>query len=463
MAGRALQVGNLRPAVTGFLHTAVIRPDDDEVAEPALLQLRQRCPEILTGLTQNGFGSTDPHGEHMCIRGLGEAQHYRPVEASQKRPAATHALAGKSCSQTLATGRLDIGTPGIRPECRQFTPRARSGGILEHLFPRRARSVLTLHGVRHRVQRPQHSSADRQHQPNRTRRQYTDPTPPRRIVVSDHDLGRGLPHHGRRNSLGLAGITSHQRSIGNDVDQPRHTTGNMMQGAQRSTTEWTARRAGNLDPVAHVFGGLGKRKRGQVVARGDPLRQLAQRWSRQQFAQFGLAQQDDLQQLVGSGFEIGQQAHLLQRLATHVLGFIDDQHRPIAAGVYRQQALVEPLAQCFESVLARLDLDPELATDGTQQFARFEHRIQDQRDAGVFRNLFEQQAAQRGLAGADLASQLDKATAAAPSNSIKQVGQCVLMALAQEHEAWIGRDRKRPFLETVELFVHSDAWRFWRL
>ena len=68
-----------------------------------------------------------------------------------------------------------------------------------------------------------------------------------------------------------------------------------------------------------------------------PLRQLLQLWPCQHAAQFGLAYQDDLQQLALIGLQIGQQAQLLQYVSRKILRLVNDQHIVFACGVPSQQ------------------------------------------------------------------------------------------------------------------------------
>ena len=93
------------------------------------------------------------------------------------------------------------------------------------------------------------------------------------------------------------------------------------------------------------------------------------------------------------------------------------------------------------TVTAKLHSDVEFLADGLQQFDGRQSRIQHQRDARVLGQLLEQQPAQRGLAGAHFAGQLHEAAAATLTDAIQQVRERIAMALAEEHEARIGRDR----------------------
>jgi hypothetical protein len=103
--------------------------------------------------------------------------------------------------------------------------------------------------------------------------------------------------------------------------------------------------AGDAQPMAHVRGRLLAGERVQVIAAGDALRQLAQLIAVQQLAQFRLADEDDLQQLLGVGFEVGEQAHLLEHVRREVLGLIHHQHHALAGRMGAQQVVAEDVDQ----------------------------------------------------------------------------------------------------------------------
>ncbi len=79
--------------------------------------------------------------------------------------------------------------------------------------------------------------------------------------------------------------------------------------------------------MLHVGGDFGSRERRQVIARDDALCELPQLAPLEQFREFGLADQNDLQQLAPVGFEVGEQAHLLQHVCGEILRLVDNQHR----------------------------------------------------------------------------------------------------------------------------------------
>ena len=103
--------------------------------------------------------------------------------------------------------------------------------------------------------------------------------------------------------------------------------------------------------MAHVRGSLVARQRVEVIAAGDALRELPQLDAAQQLAQLGLADQDDLQQLLRFGFEVGQQAHLLEHFGREVLRFVDHQHDALAFGMRLEQVVAQQVDQILEAAL----------------------------------------------------------------------------------------------------------------
>ena len=93
--------------------------------------------------------------------------------------------------------------------------------------------------------------------------------------------------------------------------------------------------------MIHIRGGLGARQRGEVIAAGNALSELAQLDAREHFAQLGLADQDDLQQLLRRRLQVREQPHLLQRFGREVLRLVDDHDDAPALGMRFQQAMVE--------------------------------------------------------------------------------------------------------------------------
>ena len=150
--------------------------------------------------------------------------------------------------------------------------------------------------------------------------------------------------------------------------------------------EEIARRAGDARAVADVGKRLALSQRFEVIAAGDALRKLAQFLLCQHFAQLRLADQDDLQQLLGFGLEIGQQAHLLEHVGREVLRLVDHQHHAPASAVRIEQEVREEVDERLDAALgAGRHLHVQLVADGEQEFRGRDARVQDQRDVAMRR------------------------------------------------------------------------------
>ena len=86
----------------------------------------------------------------------------------------------------------------------------------------------------------------------------------------------------------------------------------------------------DLQAVLYVGTGISTVYRLEVITRRHPLGQLAHMLLCQQGTQLGLPDQDDLQQFLRGGFQVGQQTDLLEYFRTQLLRLIDNQHRAAA-------------------------------------------------------------------------------------------------------------------------------------
>ena len=96
--------------------------------------------------------------------------------------------------------------------------------------------------------------------------------------------------------------------------------------------------------------------------------------------------------------------------------------------------------------------DAEVEQDLAQQLLDRQERIQDQRRERRLVELLEQRAADRRLAGADVAGEDDEAFRAA--DRLQQAGDGLVVRLAAVEEARVGREREGRLYEAVELLVH---------
>ena len=109
------------------------------------------------------------------------------------------------------------------------------------------------------------------------------------IVLSASMLGRG-----RRHAPPAPPEGAQQRAIADVVDHPRHAARAAVDHAQSGRGEDHLALSGYLQAMTHVGARLSEGERSQVVARGDPLRQLPQRRPLHEVDQLRLSDQNDL-------------------------------------------------------------------------------------------------------------------------------------------------------------------------
>ena len=205
--------------------------------------------------------------------------------------------------------------------------------------------------------------------------------------------------------------------------------------------------------MAHVLARLRRAERAQAPAHADALAQLAQLSRVELVVELGLPEEQDLDQLRGRGLEVREQPDLLQRLGREVLRLVHDQQHAAAIALLLEQELVELVEQL--GARAALREQPELRADRAQQILRREHRIEDEGDFGVAAQAFEQRAAERGLAGADLAGHRDEALSLL--DPIQDVRERFAVRRREEEEARIRGQGERLFTQTVERGIHRQS------
>src|SRR5256885_1448959 len=182
----------------------------------------------------------------------------------------------------------------------------------------------------------------------------------------------------------------------------------------------------------------------------------------QERLQVQLPDEDDLQQLLLVGLEVREDANLLEHRQRQVLRLVDDQHRARAQRNQRQQEVVERVDQLLLGHVReapRLRLlprdDAEVLQDALQQILFGEEWIQDERRERRSIDLLEQRAAQRRLAGADVAGDDDKAFA--PADGVLQQIERIGVRLAAIQVLRVRREAERLLREPVIALVHVRA------
>ncbi len=269
------------------------------------------------------------------------------------------------------------------------------------------------------------------------------------------DLPGGLADQGPAHLHPPPCIRPEERPVADDVDQPRHPAGQPVDQTHGRHAEKRPLASGDLQAVldiSHRF--LGPQGQ-QVVTRGDPLGELAQLRPVHEAFQLGLTEEQNLEQFVGGGFQVGQQPDLLQDLGAQVLGFVDDQHRPPSRGMGGQEVPVEPVDQDLDAGGSLRVVDVQLVADGGHQFGAVQLGVEDQGHVDQVGNLLEEASAQGGFAGAHLAGDLNEPPHLA--HAVQKVRQGLPVLLAQEKKARVGRQGKRLFLELKIVEVHGGT------
>ena len=250
-----------------------------------------------------------------------------------------------------------------------------------------------------------------------------------------------------------ASVGAQQRAIADGVDQPRDAPGVAMDGANRPAIEDGPALARHAQAVMDVGPRLALRERLEVIARGHALGELAQVGSGQELPQLRLPDENHLQELLARRLQIRQEPDLLQDLAAEILGLVDDDHRPPAPRVRVEQVAVERIAEHLEACgLARM-LDVQLLAHSGQQLDGGEGGIEHHRHVHLGRQLLEQRAAHGGLAGADLAGELQEAAPGA--DAVEQMGERFPVTVRQVEIPRVGRDRERKLGEPEVGVVHG--------
>jgi hypothetical protein len=106
---------------------------------------------------------------------------------------------------------------------------------------------------------------------------------------------------------------------------------------------------GHGQPVPDVGLGFVRFSGPQVVSRDDRCASCSSSGPRQHAAQFGLADQHDLQQLALGRFQVRQQAQLFQHVGTQRLCFVDHEHSLAALGMQAEQEAVQGVDMGLEA------------------------------------------------------------------------------------------------------------------
>ena len=258
--------------------------------------------------------------------------------------------------------------------------------------------------------------------------------------AKEHPVIQHLLHGQTHDTLHVVGKGIDHGKVAQLVHQTRHAAGRFMDHVGRRQAEHPGLAARHFQPVADI-GPHGRRiHRRQMEIRRHALRELRQVGPAHRVAQFGLADQDQLQQFVLVRIDVGEHAQLFQRFPAQVLRLVENQDDPALFGIFLDEVSLKQPEQIDIGGLRRRHLI-ERQQDPAQQLAAVAMGIGDQADPHIVADLFQQVMQQRRLARTDLAG--DQGDRGAGQQAIFQDGKGAFVRDRPEQKVGIGHQRKR--------------------
>jgi hypothetical protein len=182
---------------------------------------------------------------------------------------------------------------------------------------------------------------------------------------------------------------------------------------------------------------------------GDAFLQLAHVRQVQVRIELGLAEQDDLQQLVAARFQVRQQADFLERLQRHGLRLFHQQQHLAAGRVAGDQFVVQAAQHLVGAAPGRLQA--QLGGDGVHHLLGPQAGIDQVDDVDIVRQPALHHAAEHGLAAADLAGHLDDALAV--GDGVQQRVEDLAARVAAVKKGGIRRDAEGRLVQAEVLVI----------
>ncbi len=186
-----------------------------------------------------------------------------------------------------------------------------------------------------------------------------------------------------------------------------------------------------------------------------PLLQLAHLRRTQNFIEFLLAEQHDLQQLVALGFQIRQKPDFFQGFDRHGVRFVDQDHHAPSLGIERDQSLLQA-AQNQRRAVARVR-HIEIVEDRQHDFVARQRRVGQVDGLDLRRQALHEHPAQHGFAAAYLAGYLDNTFIM--RDRIQQCFKCGAAIGAFEEKVGMRGDAIGCFGKTEMVQVHVFSSR----
>jgi hypothetical protein len=211
---------------------------------------------------------------------------------------------------------------------------------------------------------------------------------------------------------------------------------------------------GDVDVVVDVAHRLVGRERVQPVVHGDALAELAQLVAREVRFQLGLADEEDLHQLVALVFQVREQPDLLEEIHRQVLRLVHHQHGLLATVAHVDEVLLEQHERGGLADPGR-QLDAEAQADLLEHLLARERGVGDQRHGDLVAPLVQRVVERRGLAGSHLTG--DQEERFAVLDAVAQVRARFLVLAARVHELELVSGGEGVFPQAEVVFEHRSV------
>src|ERR1035438_8549759 len=271
--------------------------------------------------------------------------------------------------------------------------------------------------------------------------------------VIEAQISRDLVEHFHGGDLGFHSEASEQKVIANGVDQPWNPLRTELNffheraGKDSLLFEAGARHAG-----IHVGDGIRQVEAAEQAAQGNALFELAELRSFQLAVEFGLAGDDDLEQLSTAVFEIAEEANFFQNVPIEVMRLIDYEHGGAAHGGALQQHVVE--REKHFGLRMAIAAQLQIVREELEKLLHGKARVEERGEGDLLGVEEIPQAFEHGgFAGADLAGEDDKTLAAL--HAIDEVGEGLFVLRTPKQEPRVGAHVKRILREAEEGVIHN--------
>jgi hypothetical protein len=144
------------------------------------------------------------------------------------------------------------------------------------------------------------------------------------------DFGQGRLDMVGRGELGPAEGGGDEGVVREEVDLARQAGGGLKQRFFGGRVEERELGAGQAEAMRDIAGQLVSGERGHVVADDDALRERLMDGHGEAPAQFGVAQEDEAEAVLGIHLVVGEEPQILQDIGPEVVRFVDHENRPNA-------------------------------------------------------------------------------------------------------------------------------------